>query len=110
MVANRHIALKVKNPVYIPKAATYQGKRKALIEFVPQFASVAIEAALPRRRLGKISGVKTHITAQIDKAITREINRHNRHDPKAKRFGGWQLAHPLRTLESQLGRKKTGPQ
>jgi hypothetical protein len=59
----------VKKKECMPNVATYQGKKRALSEFVPQLAKVAIEAAEPRTRVGKISGVTTQITAQIESAI-----------------------------------------
>ena len=59
----------VKNPVCMPNVATYQGKANALNALVDQLANVQIEAARPRTRLGKISGVNTQITAQMENAM-----------------------------------------
>ncbi len=53
----------------MPKRATNDGKNSALNELVAQFANVTIDIAEPRTRVGKISGVTTQITAQIDSAI-----------------------------------------
>ena len=58
----------MKNPAPIPILATYHGKIKAVMKLILQLAKVAIDIALPRMLLGKISPVNTHITELIEKA------------------------------------------
>ena len=68
-VATVQIAAEVKKAACMPRRAEYHGKSCALNALVDQLAKVAIETARPRTRLGKISGVSTQITAQIESAM-----------------------------------------
>ena len=68
-VAIRQIAEKRKNAECMLNAATNGGNQRTLSALVDQLVNVAMDAARPRTRFGKISGVKTQITAQMDNAI-----------------------------------------
>ena len=68
-MATRQMAAKVKNAACMLKAATKGGNQSTLSALVDQLVNVPMDAARPRTRFGKISGVSTQMTAQIESAM-----------------------------------------